>query len=83
MRAELLTPSRYQSVIIKDISQTGVKLRLSKKVEMSNAVLVWHGHRATGHLIWLDGDLAGMRFHRDLEPSLLSEMTLDADSAPK
>ena len=67
IQANLLTASRHQSVIVKDLSCSGAKLWLRRKIGSGRAMLALQGRKIWGEIVWQEDDWAGMQFDQQID----------------
>jgi len=78
-----------QDALVRDISRNGLGGRVSREPLASGmdvAVNIVGGLQVTGVVRWTRGNAFGMRFHKDLEPTIVADhlrKQLDAASSHK
>lgn len=58
----LLSPSRTQPVLIKDVSATGAKILVRRPVGDKKGLLAWDDRKVWCEVVWVDGLMLGLRF---------------------
>ncbi|KEO85923.1 hypothetical protein EH30_15555 [Erythrobacter sp. JL475] len=58
----LLTPSRTQPVLIKDVSATGAKILVRRPVRDKTGLLAWEDRKVWCEVVWVDGLMLGLHF---------------------
>lgn len=80
--ARLITIHGTTSGLLVDLSLTGARVRLSRKVPATgDAMLQWDGHEAFGMIVWVNDCECGVLFDEPLPEAILLGMR-DAEAFP-
>jgi hypothetical protein len=76
--AEIISVEGRQPVVLRDLSETGAKIQLTRKTPMSRGIMRWLRYEVFGEVVWQQDGWCGLLFDRPISPACLFDTRVAA-----